>query len=136
VARHGHFACALARSIAASNSDWSRASHADCFAAPKPSTGPSQIMLNPDAYAAVPRCPRDRRRSFTAHTQETTVHTWNAVARLSGSDSRQKGDIICSRRTRSLGHSRYWPGPHLHGADDDASGSIAVLTLAEACRMV
>jgi len=100
---------------------------------PKPSTGPSQIMLNPDAYAAVAALPDGSKASFTAHTQETAVHTWNAVARLSGSDSRQKGDIILLTAhldhlgTRDTGLDRIY-----NGADDDASGSIAVLTLAEA----
>jgi Zn-dependent M28 family amino/carboxypeptidase len=100
---------------------------------PKPSTGPSQIMLNPDAYAAVAALPDGSKASFTAHTQETTVHTWNAVARLSGSDSRQKSDIILLTAhldhlgTRDTGLDRIY-----NGADDDASGSIAVLTLAEA----
>jgi Zn-dependent M28 family amino/carboxypeptidase len=55
------------------------------------------------------------------------------VARLSGSDGRQKGDIILLTAhldhlgTRDTGLDRIY-----NGADDDASGSIAVLTLAEA----
>jgi aminopeptidase YwaD len=100
---------------------------------PKPSTGPSQIILNPDAYAAVAALPDGSKASFTAHTQEITFHTWNAVARLSGSDSREKSDIILLTAhldhlgTRDTGLDRIY-----NGADDDASGSIAVLTLAEA----
>ena len=100
---------------------------------PKPSTGPSQIMLNPDAYAAVAALPDGSKASFTAQTQEITFHTWNAVARLSGSDSREKSDIILLTAhldhlgTRDTGLDRIY-----NGADDDASGSIAVLTLAEA----
>jgi Zn-dependent M28 family amino/carboxypeptidase len=55
------------------------------------------------------------------------------VARLSGSDSREKSDIILLTAhldhlgTRDTGLDRIY-----NGADDDASGSIAVLTLAEA----
>ena len=100
---------------------------------PKPSTGPSQIMLNPDAYAAVAALPEGSKASYTAQTQEITFHTWNAVARLSGSDSREKSDIILLTAhldhlgTRDTGLDRIY-----NGADDDASGSIAVLTLAEA----
>jgi aminopeptidase YwaD len=100
---------------------------------PKPPTGPSQIMLNPDAYAAVAALPEGSKASFTAQTQEITFHTWNAVARLSGSDSREKSDIILLTAhldhlgTRDTGLDRIY-----NGADDDASGSIAVLTLAEA----
>jgi hypothetical protein len=99
----------------------------------KPSTGPSEIMLNPDAYAAVAALPDGSKVSFAAHTRETTLHTWNAVARLNGSNSREKSDIILLTAhldhlgTRDTGVDRIY-----NGADDDASGSIAVLTLAQA----
>jgi aminopeptidase YwaD len=100
---------------------------------PKPSAGPSQIMLNPDAYAAVAARADGSKISFTARTQETTLHTWNAVARLSGAAGRENSDIILLTAhldhlgTRDTGTDRIY-----NGADDDASGSIAVLTLAEA----
>jgi Zn-dependent M28 family amino/carboxypeptidase len=90
-------------------------------------------MLNPDAYAAVAALPDGSKASFSVHTQEITFHTWNAIARLSGSDSREKSDIILLTAhldhlgTRDTGADRIY-----NGADDDASGSIAVLTLAEA----
>jgi len=100
---------------------------------PKPSTGPSQIMLNPDAYAAVAALPDGSRVSLMAHTQESILHTWNAVARLSGSDSREKNDIILlTAHLDHLGTRDTGPDRIYNGADDDASGSIAVLTLAEA----
>jgi aminopeptidase YwaD len=100
---------------------------------PKPSTGASQIMLNPDAYAAVAALPDGSRVSLTAHTQESILHTWNAVARLSGSDSREKNDIILlTAHLDHLGTRDTGPDRIYNGADDDASGSIAVLTLAEA----
>jgi aminopeptidase YwaD len=100
---------------------------------PKQSTGPSQIMLNPDAYAAVAALADGSKVSFGARTQETTLHTWNTVARLSGAAGRENGDIILLTAhldhlgTRDTGADRIY-----NGADDDASGSIAVLTLAEA----
>jgi aminopeptidase YwaD len=100
---------------------------------PKPSAGPSQIMLSPDAYAAVAARADGSKISFTARTQETTLHTWNAVARLSGAAGRENSDIILLTAhldhlgTRDTGADRIY-----NGADDDASGSIAVLTLAEA----
>jgi aminopeptidase YwaD len=102
-------------------------------APPKPSAGPSQIMLNPDAYAAAAARADGSKISFTARTQETTLHTWNAVARLSGAAGRENSDIILLTAhldhlgTRDTGADRIY-----NGADDDASGSIAVLTLAEA----
>jgi Peptidase family M28 len=100
---------------------------------PRAPTGPSQIMLNPDAYAAVAALPEGTKASFTAHTQDITFHTWNVVARLNGSSSREKSDIILLTAhldhlgARDTGLDRIY-----NGADDDASGSIAVLTLAEA----
>ncbi|MEO7208857.1 MAG: M20/M25/M40 family metallo-hydrolase [Steroidobacteraceae bacterium] len=100
---------------------------------PKLSTGPSQIMLNPDAYAALAALPDGSKVHFTAHTQETSFHTWNAIARLNGTDSREKSDIVLL--TAHLDHlGARDTGVHriYNGADDDASGSIAVLTLAEA----
>ncbi|HEY2463322.1 MAG TPA: M20/M25/M40 family metallo-hydrolase [Steroidobacteraceae bacterium] len=99
----------------------------------KPSTGPSQIMLNPDAYAAVAALPDGSPLNFTAHTQETTFHTWNAVARLSGADSRERSEIVLlTAHLDHLGTRETGPDHIYNGADDDASGSIAVLTLAEA----
>jgi Zn-dependent M28 family amino/carboxypeptidase len=71
--------------------------------------------------------------NFSVRTQETTLHTWNAVAQLSGTDSREKSEIILL--TAHLDHlgTRETGLDHIYnGADDDASGSIAVLTLAEA----
>ncbi len=100
---------------------------------PKPPTGPSQIMLGPVAYAALAALPDGSKANFTAQTQEVSLHTWNAVARLNGADSREKSDIVLLTAhldhlgTRDTGAHRIY-----NGADDDASGSIAVLTLAEA----
>jgi aminopeptidase YwaD len=100
---------------------------------PKPATGPSQIMLNPDAYAAVAARAEGSKIGFMARTQETTFHTWNAVARLSGADSREKSDIILlTAHLDHLGTRDTGPDRIYNGADDDASGSIAVLMLAEA----
>jgi hypothetical protein len=100
---------------------------------PKASTGPSQIMLNPDAYAAVAALADGTQVKFIAHTQDTTLHTWNAVARLSGADSREKSEIILlTAHLDHLGAREAGPDHIYNGADDDASGSIAVLTLAEA----
>jgi hypothetical protein len=100
---------------------------------PKQSTGPSQIMLNPDAYAAVAALADGSKVSFSARTQETALHTWNAVARLSGAAGREDGDIILlTAHLDHLGTRDTGPDRIYNGADDDASGSTAVLTLAEA----
>ena len=62
--------------------------------------------------------------------------TWNAVGRLTGSDPRQASEVILlSAHIDHIGTGRaQTPGSDIiyNGADDDASGSIAVLELAEA----
>ena len=90
---------------------------------PKRSTGPSEIHVSPDAYAAVAALPDGSKVSFTAHTLKAPSIPWNAVARLSGSDSGEKSDIILLTAhldhlgTRDTGADRIY-----NGADDDASG--------------
>ena len=94
---------------------------------------PSQIMLNAAAYAAATAMTDGATVSVNASTEEIKSHTWNAIARLSGADGRGNSDIILLTAhldhlgTRDTGVDRIY-----NGADDDASGSIAVLTLAEA----
>lgn len=102
-------------------------------APPKASTGPSQIMLHPDAYAAAAALTEGTPVNFSVRTQETTLHTWNAVAQLSGTGGREKSLIILlTAHLDHLGTRETGPDHIYNGADDDASGSIAVLTLAEA----
>ena len=60
-------------------------------------------------------------------------HTWNAIGKLKGSDPKAANDVILL--TAHLDHlgSRGTTGDTIfNGADDDASGSTAVLELAEA----
>ena len=65
-------------------------------------------------------------------------HTWNAVGKLSGRDTRQAADaILLTAHLDHLGNRAPRPGAAaadtiFNGADDDASGSVAVLELAEA----
>ena len=60
-------------------------------------------------------------------------HTWNAIGQLKGADPKLANDVILL--TAHLDHlgSRGTTGDTIfNGADDDASGSVAVLELAEA----
>ena len=60
-------------------------------------------------------------------------HTWNAIARLKGSDPKMADEVILL--TSHLDHlgTRGTVGDTIYnGADDDASGSTAVMVLAEA----
>jgi Zn-dependent M28 family amino/carboxypeptidase len=65
------------------------------------------------------------------------AHTWNAIGQLRGRDRSRAGDIILL--TAHLDHLGNRTAPAAtaadtiyNGADDDASGSVAVLELAEA----
>jgi hypothetical protein len=93
---------------------------------------PSKIWLSAEAYSAVAQLPEGSIATLAAQTREATGRTWNAAARIRGS-GREKDDIILLTAhldhlgARDTGAERIY-----NGADDDASGSTAVLTLAEA----
>jgi len=60
-------------------------------------------------------------------------HTWNAIGRLAGSDAKAAGDVILlTAHLDHLGARGTGADMIYNGADDDASGSTAVLALAEA----
>ena len=65
-------------------------------------------------------------------------HTWNAIGRLAGRDKRRSAEVILlTAHLDHLGNRPPRPGAPagdtiFNGADDDASGSVAVLELAEA----
>lgn len=99
---------------------------------------PTCVALEAEAIAAV-----EAAAPGTAITLEGPVkvivktNTWNAVARLTGSDPALKDDVILlSAHIDHVGTGRGPAKPGAdsiyNGADDDASGSIAVLELAEA----
>jgi len=60
-------------------------------------------------------------------------HTWNAIGRLQGSDPKAAGEVILlTAHLDHLGVRGTGADTINNGADDDASGSTAVLALAEA----
>ena len=60
-------------------------------------------------------------------------YTWNAVGRLTGSDPKQAEEVILlTAHLDHLGVRGTGTDTIFNGADDDASGSVAVLELAEA----
>src|SRR5205085_7397472 len=64
---------------------------------------------------------------------EITAHTWNAVGRLKGRDAvLAESAILLTAHLDHLGGNGPGADPIFNGADDDASGSAAVLELAEA----
>jgi Zn-dependent M28 family amino/carboxypeptidase len=94
---------------------------------------PSQIMLAADAYEAVAELAEGSSTTLTGETRETSSHTWNAVGTLVGSGTHEKNEVILlSAHLDHLGVRDSGVDRIYNGADDDASGSTAVLTLAEA----
>ena len=94
---------------------------------------PVQILLSADSYRAIAALPTGSPMSVVAETREVTSHTWNAVGRISGADPAQRGQVILlTAHLDHLGEKGTGPDRIYNGADDDASGTIAVLTLAQA----
>jgi Zn-dependent M28 family amino/carboxypeptidase len=89
-------------------------------------------MLAADAYAAVAKLAEGSIATLTADTRETSSHTWNAVGTLVGNGAEKNAVILLSAHLDHLGGRDTGVDRIYNGADDDASGSIAVLALAEA----
>jgi Zn-dependent M28 family amino/carboxypeptidase len=97
------------------------------------------IALDKDSYAEVAALPDGAMIRLDAESKPPVVaHTWNVLGRLTGRDRTRARDVILL--TAHLDHlgSRTPPNAAAgadtiyNGADDDASGSVAVLQLAEA----
>jgi hypothetical protein len=105
----------------------------------EPPSRAAQVALNKDAYAAVAALAEGAVVTIEAETKlATKSQTWNAVGRLTGSDpGGAKEVILLSAHLDHLGNRPPREGSTstdtiYNGADDDASGSIAVLELARA----
>lgn len=110
--------------------------------APAAPARPSCVALNDEAYAAAEKLPAGTRVTLEGQVKVVeTSNTWNAVGRLTGSDPTQASEVILlSAHIDHVGTGRGGSGQGTagpkdtiyNGADDDASGSIAVLELAQA----
>lgn len=93
-----------------------------------PSTRMSIVLLPPDAIAELAK-KGGATVSLTVPTRQERAITTNAVGYLAGSD-RNAGTLLL---TAHLDHLGVRPdGTIMHGANDDASGTTAVLELAQA----
>lgn len=96
-----------------------------------PTRGPVRIVLDPSAYDAMSQLPEGTRVSFSVRTQPVLMQTWNALGVLRGADSRAgRQFVLLSAHLDHLGRRGEGAGRIYPGADDDASGTIAVLELA------
>jgi aminopeptidase YwaD len=93
---------------------------------------PARIVLAKGVYDMVVGLLADgTSASFQVETRPG--YTWNALGRLKGSDPRQAEEVILlSAHLDHVGVRGTGPDTIFNGADDDASGSTAVLELARA----
>ena len=94
---------------------------------------PTRIVLDRNAHAAMTALADGAVVSLEATGSEVKGHTWNAVGRLKGSDAAMADQVILlTAHLDHLGGNGAGADPIFNGADDDASGSAAVLELTEA----
>ena len=91
----------------------------------------SQVWLDAEAYAAIAQLPERSSVSLRTEAHDVVAHTWNAAAQLPGRDPQQPV-ILLTAHLDHLGARDSGADRIFNGADDDASGSVAVLCLAEA----
>jgi aminopeptidase YwaD len=104
---------------------------------------PSSVALGKEAYAAISALADGTPIAIDAEVKTSTrTQTWNAVGRLRGSDPASVDQVILlSAHIDHLGSrppregAAASPDTIFNGADDDASGSVAVLELAHALAL-
>ena len=91
----------------------------------------ARIILSTDSYTRIAALTDGTRVSFTADTKPR--YTWNALGQLTGSDASRRTEVILlTAHLDHLGARGTGTDTIYNGADDDASGTTAVLALAEA----
>jgi len=103
---------------------------------------PTTVALNKETYAAVSALAEGATVVVEAEVKPgPKTQTWNAVGRLTGSDPASAGEVILLSAhldhlgTRSAPNAAPGADTIYNGADDDASGSVAVLELARAIAL-
>ena len=103
---------------------------------------PTVVVLNKDVYAAVSALAEGAAISVEAEVKAgARTQTWNAVGRLPGSDAATAKEVILlSAHLDHLGartsqNAAAGADTIYNGADDDASGTVAVLELARALAL-
>jgi hypothetical protein len=103
---------------------------------------PTTVLLTKEAYSAMSALAEDTTIAIDAEVKPgTRTMTWNAVGRLTGSDPASTGEVILLSAhldhvgTRSGQNAAPGADTIFNGADDDASGCVAVLELARALAL-
>jgi len=94
----------------------------------------SVLTITKDASERLAKLAPNTVVSFEIHTKDTPRYTYNAVAMLPGKDAGANAKaILLSAHLDHLGIARSVNGDSIYnGANDDASGTVAVLELARA----
>lgn len=95
----------------------------------------ARVALNRQAYDVMVAMAEGTTVALEAELAATKAHTWNAVGRLTGSNATAKEQVIVlGAHLDHLGMRENAPGPDkiFNGADDDGSGTVAVMALAQA----
>lgn len=95
----------------------------------------ARAAVSRDAYDAIAALADGATITLEAELSATRAHTWNAVGRLTGTDPAARDQVIVlGAHLDHLGMRETVQGPDkiFNGADDDASGTVAVMALAEA----
>ena len=100
---------------------------------------PTTVYLSKQTYAAIAALPPGEEVSIEAAVKPSErTHTWNAAGRITGSDPSASSEVILlSAHLDHVGNRPSRDGAAgadtiYNGADDDASGCVAVLELARA----
>jgi aminopeptidase YwaD len=90
------------------------------------------LEVSPDAVKILETLPENTTLSFDSFSTSEKKYTWNAVGILQGSDPNlQHSAVVLSAHLDHLGIGQPVNGDDIYnGADDDASGTTAVLELA------
>ena len=95
----------------------------------------ARVALSAQAYDAMAALAPGTSISLEAEVTSTKAYTWNAVGRLTGSDPKAKEEVVVlGAHLDHLGMRETVQGPDkiYNGADDDGSGTVAVMALAQA----
>ena len=97
-----------------------------------PDMSANVLKLNRDAFHLLTQMPEGSTLRFVAPSSDKEGNTWNAVGILRGSDPLlRQAAILFSAHLDHLGIGRPVNGDNIYnGADDDASGTTAVLEMA------
>lgn len=93
------------------------------------------IAADTASFAALSKLAADSQAIFNAETKwgDTPTYTWNVIGRLPGADAQRAREVLLlSAHLDHVGMRESAPGDDkiYNGADDDASGTVAVMELA------